>query len=169
MILYLRCHRLGDQITTAQILPPEHQADDDPAELAAWCLSGVDAQLPDRIQEGDGLLAGEQFGAGDAPEVAVMALQAAGIAAVVCASVAPAFAEAARQLGLPVVVCPDAARTLPDGALLRLDAARGELEDRAHGRRYHAEPCAPEVLTALRQAHMLARMRRMVEDEGFDG
>jgi hypothetical protein len=35
MILYGTTHRVGDGITTAAIIAPEHQADTDPAWLAA--------------------------------------------------------------------------------------------------------------------------------------
>jgi 3-isopropylmalate/(R)-2-methylmalate dehydratase small subunit len=169
MILYAPCRVLGDAVSTDLILPPERRAADDPAEWAAWCLSGVDPQLPEQLQEGDALLAGTDFGIGAEAEIAVLALQAAGITAIVCVSAAPMFAEAARRLGLPVIICPEAVRETPDGAVLRLDLVRGDIEARASGKRYRAEPCPPDVVAAVRQTHMLTRMRRMVEEEGFDG
>ena len=52
---------------------------------------------------------------------------------------------------------------------MRLDLVRGRIEDRATGVVYHAPPCAPELVAGVRRAQLLAQMRRVVEEEGFDG
>src|SRR5262245_13413947 len=89
MILYGTAHRVGDAITTDDIIAPEWRASDDPAALAAHCLAGLAPAVADRAREGDLLLAGRDFGAGPEPDVAALALQAAGFAAVICASADP--------------------------------------------------------------------------------
>ena len=168
MILYGTTHRVGDGVTTADIIAPHHR-DDDPATLAAQCLTAIDPAIAGRARDGDILLAGREFGAGDHPDVAVLALQAAGFTAVICTSADASFATAAQHYGLPVLVCPDAVAAIAPGSIVRLDLARGRIEDRTHGHAYTTTPCSPELLTAVRQAHLLARMRRVVEEEGFDG
>lgn len=167
MVLYSTTHRVGDYVTTAQIIAPAQRADD-PATLAAFCLAAVDATLADRVRDGDLLLAGHGFGAGDDPETAVLALQALGFAAVVCASADSAFVAAAHASGLPVLVAPDAV-TLEPGGGVRLDLARGTITERASGAVYRAATCPPEVIAAVQRAQLLNRMRRVVEDEGYDG
>jgi len=169
MILFGTTHRVGEAITTDDIIAPEWRDSDDPAVLAAHCLAGVAPALAEHAREGDVLLAGRDFGAGPEPDVAALALQAAGFAAVVCSSVDPGFAVAAAGLGLPVLVCPGAAAAIAEGVVMRLDLERGRIEDRANGAIYDAPPCAPELIAATRRAQLLARMRRVVEDEGFDG
>src|SRR5436190_2059080 len=95
MILYGTTHHVGDGITTAAIIAPEHRADADPAWLAAHCLADVDLAIAESAREGDLLLAGAGFGAGPDAELAVLALQAVGFAAIVCASADAGFVEAA--------------------------------------------------------------------------
>jgi 3-isopropylmalate/(R)-2-methylmalate dehydratase small subunit len=168
MILYSTTHRVGDAITTDDIIAPEWWASDDPAVLAAHCLAGIAPAVAERAREGDVLLAGRDFGAGAQPDVAALALQAAGFAAIVCSSADPGFVAAAEDFGLPVLLCP-AATAVAEGVVVRLDLERGRIEDRVSGAIYNAPACAPALIAAVRRAQLLARMRRVVDEEGFDG
>ena len=49
------------------------------------------------------------------------------------------------------------------------DLASGRIEDRASGAVYQAPACPPDLVAAVRRAQLLNRMRRVVEEEGFDG
>jgi 3-isopropylmalate/(R)-2-methylmalate dehydratase small subunit len=169
MILYGTTYRVGDGITTDQIIAPEHQADADPAWLAAHCLAGVDPAIAELAREGDLLLAGTDFGAGLNAEIAVLALQAAGFAAIVCASAADGFVAEAEAYGLPVLICPVAVASVAPSTVLRLDLANGRITDRSTGQVYQAPPCPPALVDMVRRAQLLTRMRRVVEEEGFDG
>jgi 3-isopropylmalate/(R)-2-methylmalate dehydratase small subunit len=169
MILYGTAHYVGDSITTDAIIAPEWRDAGDPAILAAHCLAGADPAIAEGAREGDVLLAGHGFGAGPEPDTAALALQAAGFAAVVCATADPGFVAAAAIYGLPVLACPAAVVAIAAGTVVRLDLARGRIEDRASGAMYDAPPCPPELIDAARRAQLLTRMRRMVEEEGFEG
>ncbi|HEU4325355.1 MAG TPA: hypothetical protein VFS21_19585 [Roseiflexaceae bacterium] len=168
MVIYGYIHRLGDGVTAEQIIAPEWR-EEDPAALAAHCLEAVDPQLPERVRPGDLLLAGRGFGAGEGQETAVLALQAAGFVALVCADADPDFVGQAAVYGLPVLIAAEAVAGLPAGALARLDLARGTLADRESGAAFPVPVPPPAVLDAFRRALLLNRMRQVVEEEGFDG
>ena len=168
MILYGVAHRVGDNIGTTAIIAPEQRGAGDPALLAAYCLATVDPQIAEAAREGDVLLAGAHFGYGDAADSAVLALQAAGFAAVVAASADAGFAAAAAAYGLPVLICP-AATGVAAGSVVRLDLAGGTITDRATGAVFRTAACPRELIEAVRRTQLLARMRRVVEAEGFDG
>jgi 3-isopropylmalate/(R)-2-methylmalate dehydratase small subunit len=169
MVIYGTTHRVGDRIATSAIIAPEYQAEADPAWLAAHCLAAVDPAIAETAREGDVLLAGADLGAGPDQELAVLALQAVGLAAIVCASADPGFVAAAEAYGLPVLICPAAVSAIAPGGVVRLDLAGGRITDRATGEVYLAPPCAPALVDAVRRAQLLVRMRRVVEEEGFDG
>jgi 3-isopropylmalate/(R)-2-methylmalate dehydratase small subunit len=174
MILYGTTHCVGDDVTAADIIAPQWRDADDPAILAAHCLEAASPVIAERAQEGDVLLAGRGFGGsleeGESNyELAALALQAAGFAAIVCVSAEPGFIEAAQVYGLPVLICPAAVAEISAGLVVRLDLANGRIEDRASGSVYTAPPCVPELVQAVRRAQLLNRMRRVVEEEGFDG
>jgi 3-isopropylmalate/(R)-2-methylmalate dehydratase small subunit len=169
MILYGTTYRVGDDITTAAIIAPEHHADSDPAWLAAHCLAGVDPAIAEQAREGDVLLAGSNFGAGPDAEIAVLALQAVGFAAIICASAEAGFVAAAEAYGLPVLISPAVVAAVTPGGVLRLDLAGGQITDRTTGAVYLVPPCTSTLVDLVRRAQLLSRMRRVVEEEGFDG
>jgi 3-isopropylmalate/(R)-2-methylmalate dehydratase small subunit len=167
MVLYGTTHRVGDDIPAGAIITPERHADADPAWLAAHCLASVDPQIAEQAREGDILLAGRGFGFGPGQEIAVLALQAAGFAAIVCSSADASFVVAAEAYGLPVLACPDAVSSIAPGGVVRLDLGSGRITDRATGETYQAPPCSPALVAAVRRLRLLVNMRRVVDEEGF--
>lgn len=170
MILAGRAWRVGDDVGAAAIIQPQYIGESDPALLAAHCLAEVAPDLAEQAREGDLLLAGQHFGAGADPslaEVAVLALQALGIAAVIAASAGAEFVAAATLYGLPVIASAEAAYGLPSDKVLRLDLERGSVEAHGGTPRFAVPPCPPTVVAAVRRAQLLAYTRRVAEGEGF--
>lgn len=167
MILFGSIHCVGDDITSAQVCDPA-LGGEDPAVLAAHCLERVDPALSERIAEGDMLVAGGNFGAGEGAELAVLALLALGFAAVICRSAAPAFANMAEVAGLPVIVSPEAGM-LNSGETVRIDLARSTARNVITQHTFSFSPVSANTLAAARRSAMLGRMRRVVEEEGFEG
>lgn len=171
MVLTGYAHGVAGTLTPTLIIDPQVAANGDPADLAAHCLQHVAPDLTAHVAPGDVLVVqGALVDDGAAPDLleqAVLALQAAGFAAVVCARADAALLAVAGAFGLPIVATEAASATIAAGALLRLDLQRGTLEDQTHGTRWQVAPCTADVLAATRRAVLLARMRRVVEDEGY--
>lgn len=167
MILYGTTHHIGDRITTEQILASDQRIDDDPALLASACLASVDATLAERVAPGDILLTGHTFGGGPQSDLVILSLQALGFVVLICASAEPRFVETAHTNGLPILISPDAVAEIGAGRVVRLNLSEGSIEDRLSGRLYHATPCTPDLITSVRLAELYARMRRVIDEEGF--
>jgi 3-isopropylmalate/(R)-2-methylmalate dehydratase small subunit len=167
MILTGYTHHIGVPLPCAAIIAPEHAASGDPAELAAHCLEAVAPAFAEAVREGDILVVAAEVGAGASAEPAVLALQACGVAAVLCAAAHSPFTELAEVYGMPVLVCPEAANSIPTGALLRIDLTAGMIEERALDARWNCPPARQPLLEAAQRAQLLARMRRVVEEEGY--
>jgi 3-isopropylmalate/(R)-2-methylmalate dehydratase small subunit len=168
MVLYGTTYVVGDTIGTDAILAPDYHTDD-PADLAAQCLTRVDPHIAELVRPGDILLAGQNFGHGPHPEPAILALQAVSFSVVICASAAPDFVRVAQIYGLPVLICPAAIPTIAAGSVVRVDLATGQITDRTTGAIFTTPPCSTALLVAVRQTQLLNRMRQVVADEGFDG
>jgi 3-isopropylmalate/(R)-2-methylmalate dehydratase small subunit len=166
MVLTGYARRVGQALDPALIIAPEYAAGGDPAILAAHCLEAVDPMLAETVREGDILVIGAPLAGSPANEAAVIALQALGIAAVICTAADTGFADIAGTYGLPVLIQAAAAQAIPAGALLRIDIARGNIEVPG-GAGWQSDPCAEPVIAATQRAQLLIRMRRVVEDEGF--
>ncbi len=154
------------------IIDPIQAASADTALLAAYCLANVDPAVAERSREGDILVVCGQVYDGPGAEDAVYALQALGLAAIICTAAAAPFMHVAGQAGLPVLVQPAAARQISTGDVLRLDLARGRilcLTADAQATKFDWDCCAcpPEIVQQVQRMQLLTRMRRVVEDEGF--
>jgi 3-isopropylmalate/(R)-2-methylmalate dehydratase small subunit len=103
-----RVWRLGDNINTDQIIPGRYNVTTDRAHLAQHCLCEHRPDFPVGVKAGDIIVANRNFGCGSSREHAAVALKATGLAAVVAVSFARIFYRNAINIGLPVLIAPDA-------------------------------------------------------------
>jgi 3-isopropylmalate/(R)-2-methylmalate dehydratase small subunit len=115
----------------------------DPQELASHAMEDIDAEFVGRVQQGDIVVAEENFGCGSSREHAPVAIKVAGVSVVVAASFARIFYRNAINTGLPIVVCPAAAADAKMGDRLKVDLAAGTVENLTQGKTYDAEAFPP--------------------------
>ncbi len=142
-----RAHVYGDHIDTDRIIPGKYTKTLEHADLARHVLEDLDPGFAGRVQHGDILVAGENFGCGSSREQAPVALKTAGIVAVVAQSFARIFYRNAINIGLPVIEIEPHA--IEPGAVLEVDLVAGRVVDAAAGRTYEAEPLPPVMLDIL--------------------
>jgi len=143
-----RVHRYGDHVNTDVIIPARYLNTTDLAELAAHCMEDLDPEFVRRVKPGDIIVAGEGFGCGSSREHAPLAIKAAGVGCVIAASFARIFFRNAINTGLPVLVCPEAAREAQAGHEVSVNLASGRVENLTRGRTYQAGPF-PEFLQEI--------------------
>ena len=143
-----RAHVYGDNVDTDVIIPARYLTSHDPAELAAHCMEDIDSEFLTRVQPGDIIVGGENFGCGSSREHAPIAIKASGVSAVIASSFARIFFRNTINVGLPALACPEAAATIQKGDELSLDLATGRIENVTQGRTYQAEPF-PEFLREI--------------------
>jgi 3-isopropylmalate/(R)-2-methylmalate dehydratase small subunit len=147
-VLRGRAHRYGDNVNTDVIIPARYLNTSDVGELAAHCLEDLDAGFVEKVRPGDLIVGGENFGCGSSREQAALAIKAAGVSCVIAASFARIFFRNAINIGLPVLVCAEAAREARAGDEMVVDLAAGRIENLAQGSSYQAEPF-PEFLRRI--------------------
>jgi 3-isopropylmalate dehydratase small subunit len=119
-------HVYGDNIDTDRIIPGKYTKTLDTSELAKHVLEDLDATFAQRVQVGDVLVAGTNFGCGSSREQAPIAIKAAGVSAVIARSFARIFYRNAVNIGLPVIEVPDHA--IEDGAHVQIDLQTGAIQ-----------------------------------------
>lgn len=95
--------KFDDNIDTDVIIPGKYLRTTDLSIFAAHAMEGIDPQFPKKVQKGDVIVAGENFGCGSSREQAPLALKYAGIACVVAESFARIFFRNAINVGLPII------------------------------------------------------------------
>lgn len=143
-----RVFRFGDHIDTDGIIPARHLAKDAPEELSKHCMEDVDPTFASRVKPGDIIVGGRNFGCGSSREHAVIAIKASGVSVVVAKSFARLFFRNAINVGLPVVVCPEAADIAQDGDIMEVDLEKGVIK--LKGSDYKFEPFSGFVIDIIK-------------------
>lgn len=154
-----RVWRLGDNVNTDQIIPGRYNVTTDRAHLARYCLCEHRPDFATGVALGDVLVAGRNFGCGSSREHAPVALKATGITAVVAATFARIFYRNAINIGLPVLVCPEAVAALDEGSEIAIDTSAGTVTDGATGMVYQAEPLPEFVQRIVAAGGIVALIR----------
>ncbi|MDO8490691.1 MAG: 3-isopropylmalate dehydratase small subunit, partial [Dehalococcoidia bacterium] len=110
-----RAHKFGDNVDTDSILPGRYLKLTG-REAASHVMEGLAPGFAQRVQPGDIIVAGSNFGCGSGRENATEAVKYAGIGAVIALSFSRLFFRSAINIGLPVLECPDAG-SIEDGDL----------------------------------------------------
>ena len=71
--------KYGDNIDTDVIIPARYLNTQDARELAGHCMEDIDKTFVTRVQAGDIMVGGENFGCGSSREHAPLAIKTAGI------------------------------------------------------------------------------------------
>lgn len=148
MLITGAVHRYGDDVNTDEIIPARYLNTIDEKELAAHCMEDIDADFPKKVQAGDIMVAGKNFGCGSSREHAPIAIKVAGIGCVIAATYARIFYRNAINIGLPILECPEAAAAIKAGDKVAVDLATGKISVTNTGQSYQAQPF-PEFMREL--------------------
>jgi len=119
-----------DNINTDEIIPARYLNTDDVAELASHCLEDLDKDFVSKVQQGDIIVAGEDFGCGSSREHAVWAIRGAGVKSVIAKSFARIFYRNAINNGFYVIESPDGLEKINDGDELEIDYKAGLIKNK---------------------------------------
>jgi 3-isopropylmalate/(R)-2-methylmalate dehydratase small subunit len=126
-----KAHKFGDSISTDHIIPGRyaHLRSNLP-ELAKHVLEDADVNFVKKVQKGDFVVGGNNFGLGSSREHAPLVIKMAGISAILAKSVARIFFRNAINLGLPVLICDT--DKINDGDELEIDLTAGTVKDKTN-------------------------------------
>ncbi|MCK9161932.1 MAG: 3-isopropylmalate dehydratase small subunit [Arcobacteraceae bacterium] len=140
----------GDNIDTDLIIAARYLNSSDPAHLAKFVMEDADPTFAKKVQKGDIIVAGENFGSGSSREHAPIALKAAGVGAVVAKSFARIFYRNAFNMGLPIFELKESDE-IKEGDNIEIDFDTGEIKNLTTNKIYKFTPIPPfmqELLSA---------------------
>jgi 3-isopropylmalate/(R)-2-methylmalate dehydratase small subunit len=150
--------KFGDNVDTDLIIAARYLNTSEPSELAKHVMEDADPEFVDKMEPGDIIVAGENFGCGSSREHAPIALKAAGISAVIAPTFARIFYRNAFNMGLPIFELPEAAE-IEEGDVVRIDMESGEIVNETSGKSYRFIPI-PEFMQELVDAGGLIEYAR---------
>jgi len=138
-----KVYKYGNNVDTDVIIPARYLNTADPAELASHCMEDIDKDFVKTVQDGDIIVAENNFGCGSSREHAPIALKASGVQCVIANTFARIFFRNSINIGLPILECPDAVANTESGDELEVDLVMGEIENVTKGMKFQAEPFPP--------------------------
>ena len=150
-----KVHKYGDNVDTDVIIPARHLNTSSPRELAAHCMEDIDPSFVARVQSGDILVAGRNFGCGSSREHAPLAIKESGIACVF----ARIFYRNALNIALPILECPAAVRAISAADEVSVDLETGEIVNHTTGQTFRAEPFPSFMMELIAAGGLVAYLK----------
>ena len=122
--------KYGDNVDTDVIITARYHNTNDPKELASHCMEDIDKEFVSKVQAGDIMVAGYNFGCGSSREHAPIAIKASGISLVIARSFARIFYRNSINIGLAIA----------DGDLVEADLDAGVIYNRTTGQSFQTQP-----------------------------
>ena len=155
--------KYGDDINTDVIFPGRYLALTEPEEIAAHAMEDLDPAFLKKLNKGDIIVAGKNFGCGSSREQAAIALKYAGVGAIVARSFARIFYRNAINQGIPVIECSECVEIIEDGDEIEIDLDKGVIVDKSKNRTFNFKPLPEFIQNILRQGGLLPFLKQTLE------
>ena len=156
-------HKYPDNVDTDVIIPARYLNTSDPQELAAHCMEDIDTEFVKKVQPGDILVAGFNFGCGSSREHAPLVLKTCGISCVIAKTFARIFYRNSINIGLPILECPAAAEAIQDGDEVSVDFDTGLITNHTRGESYQAEAFPPFIQQIIAAGGLMNSIKQQQE------
>ncbi len=130
--------KYGDNIDTDVIIPARYLNTSDHAELAKHCMEDIDKDFVNKVQKGDIMVGGANFGCGSSREHAPIAIKESGISCVIAKDFARIFFRNSINIGLPILECAEASADIDDGDEVEVNFDTGVITNITKNKTYQA-------------------------------
>lgn len=154
--------KYGDNVDTDVIIPARYLNTSDPAELAKHCMEDIDKDFASKVEPGDIIIGGRNFGSGSSREHAPLAIKASGVSCVIAKSFARIFYRNAINIGLPILISPEAAENIEAGASIEVDLDTGTITELESGRTFQADPFPEYMQELIKAGGLIEKVKREV-------
>jgi 3-isopropylmalate/(R)-2-methylmalate dehydratase small subunit len=144
------CWKFGHNIPT-DLITPTNITLRSIGEMAKHVLETANPEFPKKVQPGDILVAGRNFGCSSGRAIAAKALKATGISAIVCELFSRTFYRNGHEIGLPLLEVSGVHELVETGARVRVDIRGGMIENLTSGKSLRGTP-PTEFLLEMVQA-----------------
>ena len=150
-----------DNVDTDVIIPARYLNTSDAKELAKHCMEDIDAEYVSKVQPGDIMVAGWNFGCGSSREHAPLVIKTCGTGCVIAKSFARIFYRNAINIGMPILECEQAAEEIQPGDQVAVDFDTGIIRNITAGKTYQAEPFPEFIQNIIKKGGLLASLKEM--------
>ena len=122
-------------------------------------MEDIDKEFVNKVQAGDIMVGGANFGCGSSREHAPIAIKESGISCVIAKTFARIFYRNAINIGLPILECPAASEGIEAGDEVVIDFDSGIIENKTKGESYKAQPFPEFIKEIIREGGLLNSLK----------
>ena len=160
MIFNGKAIKYGDNVDTDVIIPARYLNTIDKKELASHCMEDIDKNFVNKVEPGDIMIAGNNFGCGSSREHAPIAIKESGISLVIAKSFARIFYRNSINIGLAILECPEATENISEGDKVEADLDKGIIYNRTTGESFETKPFPEFIQKIITTGGLVESIRR---------
>ncbi len=153
-------HKYGDHVDTDVIIPARYLNTANAQELALHCMEDIDKDYVKKVQKGDVMVAGWNFGCGSSREHAPLVIKTCGTGCVIAKSFARIFYRNAINIGLAILECPEAAEAIENGHEVEADMDAGVILDKTTGASFKTSPFPPFIQKMIQNGGLMESIKK---------
>lgn len=122
-------------------------------------MAGIDPEFHKKVQPGDVIVAGINFGMGSSAEDAPRSLRDAGIAAILAESISNIYLRTLINLGLPAIECSGISGLVDEGDELEVDLESGTVRNINNGSSKTFPPFSDQAIAILEKGGLIPYLK----------
>lgn len=147
--------KYADNVDTDVIIPARYLNTTDKKELASHCMEDIDKEFINKVEKGDIIVAGKNFGCGSSREHAPIAIKENGISLIIAKSFARIFYRNSINIGLPIVECEEVVDDADEGDLIEMNFDTGVITNKTKGKEYQSEPFPAFIQSIIKEGGLI--------------
>ena len=160
-----KVHKFGDNIDTDVIIPARYLNTSEPAILAKYCMIDVDDSFASKVEAGDIIVGGKNFGCGSSREHAPISIKAAGVSCVIAETFARIFYRNSINIGLPIIESKEASKEIASGDILRVNLDTGIIYNVTTNKEYKGQSFPPFMQKIINAEGLIGYINKELENE----
>lgn len=153
--------KYGDDVNTDVIFPGKYTYEPmTPEQMGEHALEDLDPDFVKKVEEGDVIVAGKNFGCGSSREQAAVSIKAAGCRAVIAKSFARIFYRNCLNSGLFAITNSQVQDEVKPGDKIEIDLEGGKII--VNGKTFNFPPPSPEVFGILKAGGLIPYTREIL-------
>ena len=153
----------GNNVDTDVIIPARFLNTSDPGELAKHCMADIDPTFADKVEPGDIMVAGTNFGCGSSREHAPISIKESGISCIIAETFARIFFRNAINIGLPIIELKHATGLIGNGDLLEVDLTKGVIKNITKDEAYEVSPHPDFMQEIIKNGGLINMVKKQLE------
>lgn len=149
-----------DNVDTDVIIPARYLNTKNPDELKTHCMEDIDPNFSKSVQNGDFIIAGDNFGCGSSREHAPLAIKSSGIKAVIAKTFARIFYRNAINIGLVIIENSEIQNEVNYDDELEINLEKGTITNKTQNKEYFFSPYPHEIQKLINSGGLVEYTKR---------